>query len=210
MPSIGQAMEYFDLDPMAEDAFFEPKDPPKERITAEDGAFLISLYEQYFPTMQSNAQKYTVDNDSVRDVVQDCAEKLAKHVKMLRKLQPKALGAYISVVIRNTAYSYNRGLQYRDKHVRLTELSDADLPDVAPTPEEALLSGERRAEYYRALDGLDDAERELLLGKYEFELSNEQLADIYGCKPASIRMKLSRARRHAMELLKEIRGDDDE
>ena len=53
------------------------------------------------------------------------------------------------------------------------------------------------------MEKLSEDDQELLWGKYYFELSDAELADLFGCKPASIRMKLSRAKRRAMGVLKE-------
>ena len=56
-----------------------------------------------------------------------------------------------------------------------------------------------------ALRRLAETDRILLEGKYLLEYSDETLAKQLGCRPASVRAKLTRARRRAFQLLK---GED--
>ena len=62
-----------------------------------------------------------------------------------------------------------------------------------------------------ALESLPDNERLLLEQKYFLGSSDEELARFFRCKPGSVRMKLTRARRHMLRILmddKEGKGDD--
>lgn len=62
---------------------------------------------------------------------------------------------------------------------------------------------ERRAEFIEIWDSLPDDTKILLEGKYILGLSDEELATEFDCSPDSIRMKLTRARRLALEKIKE-------
>lgn len=48
-----------------------------------------------------------------------------------------------------------------------------------------------------------EEEKQLLYGKYLMDLSDAELAQMLGCKPSSVRMKLTRARRAFVEKLRE-------
>lgn len=43
----------------------------------------------------------------------------------------------------------------------------------------------------------------VLEGRYFLELSDDELARQFGCKPGSIRVKLTRARRNALKIMLE-------
>lgn len=58
-------------------------------------------------------------------------------------------------------------------------------------------------EFGRAWMALPEETRSLLAGKYLLGLSDAELAEQYGCRPDSIRMKLTRARRQALKILRE-------
>lgn len=60
---------------------------------------------------------------------------------------------------------------------------------------------ERRAQLSRIWSKLPDEHRILLEGRYILGFSDEELAKQLHCKPSSIRMKLTRARRVASQLL---------
>ena len=97
--------------------------------------------------------------------------------------------------------------QSRNKQ-RLADLDDdslevAGLIDDAPLPEEVVLMKESKEEFVRVWETLPENVRELLAGKYILQMDNKELAEEFGCSPDSIRMKLTRARRLAIEKIKE-------
>ena len=57
---------------------------------------------------------------------------------------------------------------------------------------------------------LSEADQLLLSGRYILGLDDRELARLAGCKPGSVRMKLTRARRNALREMKKERCIDDE
>ena len=49
---------------------------------------------------------------------------------------------------------------------------------------------------------MTESDQLLLLGKYTMDMSDTELAQVINCKPSSIRMKLTRARRLFIEKLR--------
>lgn len=64
---------------------------------------------------------------------------------------------------------------------------------------------ERRQELLARFYTMREADQQLLVGKYILHKSDAELAQMFGCKAASIRVKLARARHRAR---KELRGGD--
>ena len=71
-----------------------------------------------------------------------------------------------------------------------------------PTPEEFLIIDESRGEFHEAFNKLSSKDKDVLVGKYVLGLTDKELAEMNGCKPNSIRMVLTRARRRALEEIK--------
>ena len=84
----------------------------------------------------------------------------------------------------------------------LSEQEDGGLP-----VEEQLIRKEWQREFAKIWDELPERERLLLEGKYIFHESDEDIASWMNCKPSSVRMALTRARRKILEEL--IRREHD-
>lgn len=65
------------------------------------------------------------------------------------------------------------------------------------------LEKEKQEELLTAFQEMREEEKQLLYGKYLMDLSDAELAQMLGCKPSSVRMKLTRARRAFVEKLRE-------
>ena len=72
--------------------------------------------------------------------------------------------------------------------------------------EDLLLFKARISQLKEIWHELPEEDQLLLEGKYIWELSDKELAEDHGCKPDSIRMKLTRARRRALQHLSEKEG----
>ena len=65
--------------------------------------------------------------------------------------------------------------------------------DAAPSPEALLLSGGTRRELLAALSGLDERDRSVIACRYLLDLSERETADVLGCRPGTVKSRLSRA-----------------
>lgn len=164
-----------------------------------DREFMLWLYEEFHRLMFSTAKEYSVDIQTQEDVVQESLEKLIKKTALLRTKVRPVQAAYIITTVRNTAIS----LLKKEQAACVLEL-EIDMADpYAPLPEEILLLKDRNARLSAVWSRLPAQDRFLLEGKYFLDSSDEELAACLHCKPSSIRMKLTRARRKALRLLNE-------
>ncbi len=62
---------------------------------------------------------------------------------------------------------------------------------------------ERRQELFAKFQELHETDQQLLFGRYLMDMTDADLAKLLGCKPSSVRMKLTRARRALLEKLRE-------
>lgn len=168
--------------------------------------FYTELYVHYKSIMFKIASKYISDYDSIEDIIQEAMIKLIEKYNLLITFDGCTLRTYVVYTIRNMSISFLRR-QARDKG-RIVQVDEdyfqtAGIYDNAPLPEEAVLMDERKAEFIKVWNGLPEDVRKLLAGKYILQMDNKELAEEFGCSPDSIRMKLTRARRMALEKIKE-------
>ena len=175
----------------------------------DDRAFMNGLYIQYRRLMFSTALRYLSDSQDCEDIVQDSVVSLCKKTQTLRGLPKYALPMYISYTVKHTALNYQRHQVVIKRH--LTELDGAGYEDYESPElslEEIAELNERRAGLFQAWPKLPEQDRELLYRKYVLGQTNEELAEIFQCQKESIRMRLTRARRKAISLMKGVDGND--
>lgn len=172
----------------------------------EDLEFMMNLHDRYHRLVYNKAVQFLADDREIEDLTQDCWEKLVKHIETLKTLEEKALAAYIAKTVRNTAYNYTSYQSVRSRHSVSADVDDIYREDTAPSPEERVLLSEQLENFHKAFSLLSESDQLLLEGKYILRWSDAELAEVFHCKPASIRMKLSRARGRAEVLLQE--GED--
>lgn len=168
--------------------------------------FFVDLYLKYRPIMFKVASKYIDDIDMVEDIIHDVMVKLIEKRDLLITFDGCTLRTYVVYSIRNMSISFIRR-RSREKERATTYDNESyeisNLYDDAPSPEEVVLVKERKSEFVKVWETLPEDVRELLAGKYILQMSNVELAEEFGCSPDSIRMKLTRARRMALERFKE-------
>lgn len=166
--------------------------------------FMIQLFREYERLMFATARRYLPEQSACEDVIQDSLEKLMKKVPLLQSMECRVLAGYIVVTVRNTSFSClrQRG-RARERQCSLEEERVMESPADALSLEEQVGLSERKKRLSALWPRLSREDRMLLEGKYILGYSDEELAVQLECKPASIRMKLTRARRRALQILTE-------
>lgn len=178
--------------------------------TSDDKDFMLALYNEYQRLMYHTARKYCGDVYDCEEVVQEVVLKLINKISLLRTLEEKALAGYVSVAVRNTAITWLRKKSREHKFFVNWPEEANDLPDTELGIEETLILKEKTASMLEIWDLLSEEDRFLLEGRYILQYSDNELAEMIGCKASSLRMKLSRVRRKALKLMIERDGGDDD
>ena len=79
-----------------------------------------------------------------------------------------------------------------------------DVPDDAPTPEEALLSAEEHTRLVYALSQLDASQRQIITLRVVNDLSYAEIAEILDVKEGTVKSRLARARDNLRKKLLQI------
>mgnify|MGYP001638506118 CR=1 FL=1 len=146
---------------------------------------------------------YVSDILTVDDIVQDSIVSLYGKIDILKPMPDKVLAGYIVSTVRNTAINRLRVKEYEKDHIaEFTEENVSGADRYVPM-ETLLILAERRKALLDIWPVLPKETQILLKGKYILGYTDQELACQLKCKPSSIRMKLTRARRAALLLLSE-------
>lgn len=170
----------------------------------DDRAFMQEVYQQNERLMYAIALKYASNTQDCEDIVHDTVEKLCKNIAKIKGLPNSALRAYVVNAVRNTAINFRKHQATINRHIQ--QLSGDDSNSEYDQPESIIERiedlKEKRTSLTKVWMQLTDAEQELLYRKYVLDQTTEELAGIFQCSRDSIRMRLSRARRKSLRLMK--------
>src|SRR5439155_24257775 len=175
-----------------------------ERLRDGDGAALETLMERYTSRVYRVARGITRTDADAEEVVQDVFLTLARKIDSFEGRA--ALGTWIYRVTTNAALIKRRGKRaqlevsleeylptFKEDGHRDGERSYL-LADWSQSPETELLDGEARVVLSRAIEGLPETYRAVLVLRDVEQLSNEEAAEILGESVASIKSRVHRAR----------------
>ena len=160
--------------------------------------YMLRLYRDSKMLMYSTAYKFTKDTDIADDIVQESVLNLIKKVDTLRSMDQYALASYIIATVRNTSINLLRN-QAREIANKAEYNDEVCLPEIPL--DKLMILAETRHSLAKIWQNLSEDDRFLLEGKYILGYTDQELALQQQCKPTSIRMKLTRARRSALTLL---------
>jgi RNA polymerase sigma-70 factor, ECF subfamily len=162
---------------------FRPDDTPRNRESFDD-VVLPHLDAAY-----RLARWLTRNDHDAEDVVQEASLRAFRHFRTYNGGNGRA---WFLQIVRNTFYGWRR------QDVRaVTDLFDEErhtATDAASDPETILLQTDTASAIERAMNGLPDRSRELLVLRELEGLSYRELADVIGIPIGTVMSGLSRAR----------------
>ena len=183
---------------------YERSGEPNMSKKKEKPCFMEDIYRKHERLMYYIAGKYSEVSVQREDVVQTAVLSLLKNEATLQRLPPYAQINYIAAAVRNTAINtIKRDQKEAARCIPLDDLTEDFSQAHIPGAEVRYLEKEKQEELLTAFQEIREEERQLLYGKYLMDLSDTELAQMLGCKPSSVRMKLTRARRAFVEKLRE-------
>lgn len=171
-----------------------------------DEEFMVHLYTKYENLLFYTAQKYISERGSVEDVVQESLVKLHEKIRTIKPMPEIVLASYIRSTVRNTAINILKSAGYEEDRQISTE-NIIDVMDEHALSLDTLMQISRYRELLSKIwPELSKEEQFLLEGKYILGYSDRELSTELCCQPSSVRMKLTRARRHALSILASREG----
>jgi RNA polymerase sigma factor (sigma-70 family) len=124
------------------------------------------------------------------EVVQDAFVKAHRALGRFREDAP--FRPWLLAIVANEARNKRRSAGRRARfELRLAE--ERPSGGAAPSPEAALLAQERRAQLLGAIDTLREEHRQVVACRYLLGLSEAETAAALGCRPGTVKSRLSRA-----------------
>ena len=169
--------------------------------TFSDMDFILWLYQEFKPLMFATAQKYLEHLPDQEDIVQTSLVKLMEKVTILQDKERGALCSYVVYTVKNTALNYLKHQNVINAHSYSLDDSFLEIPSDSLPLDELVQLIDRKRQLSGIWNRLPEEDRVLLESKYILGRSNQQLSGEFHCKATSIRMKLTRARRKALQFI---------
>ncbi len=148
---------------------------------ADDG--VQALYEQTAVTLIRLAYVILSDHQCAEDVVQDAF--LALYRRWGQLADPSRAEFYLRASVVNGCRSVLRSQRVRSRYVlHERPAASADIP---------VLDADERGEVDRAVDRLPQRQREVLVLRYYMDLADEEIAQVMGVRPGTVRATVHRA-----------------
>lgn len=178
----------------------------RQVLAGETNAF-SELVERYQTKVYSLALRMCGSEDDAFDLAQEAFLRAWQSLESYRA--DAAFPSWLYRLTSNVCIDYLRKKK-RSKIISLTfeddegEQAQTELPDPAPTPEQALLQKEERALLTEAMNALPVEARQILTLRAINGLSYEQIAEVMGLPEGTVKSRLSRARDQLRKKLLQI------
>ena len=161
-------------------------------------AELVRMHEQI---AYRTAHLITRDAADAQEAAQDA---FVKAYGALWRFRPGApFRPWLLRIVGNEAHNRRRAAGRRAGLAQRVA-DDRTSGGAAPSPEAAVLTSERRQAVLAAVDRLSEPHRLVIACRYLLELSEQETAAALGCRPGTVKSRLSRA---LAQLRREV-GDD--
>jgi RNA polymerase sigma-70 factor (ECF subfamily) len=153
-----------------------------------EGVNREALYHHYLPRILNYIRLRTDGEAVAQDLTAEVFERAVQKQHTLR--QPKAFGAWLFAIARNTVAGYYRK---KDPSISLELVAEQSAPDLSP--EEVVLRREELALLLEALATLSEREQEIIRLKFAGGLGNQEIAKVLGLRAGHVAVLLYRALR---------------
>ncbi len=176
-------------------------------ISEREKDYFEQFYLKYKKFMYFTARKYAQEDCVCEDIVQECVIRLLNHVQTLLELEETQQCKYIAMTVRTVFLDMEKAKQ----NAQLVSVDERILEEILQAESEDQESDTNltcQMEVERLRKNMKARDWVLLEGKYILGYSQEELGEMVGVAPASIRMLLCRAKEQARKILWQIRRED--
>jgi RNA polymerase sigma-70 factor (ECF subfamily) len=189
--------------PVAGPALMLDLDTLLERCRQGDDLAWEAMVRRYQGRVYAVAYHYLRDREEARDTAQEVFIKIYRGLGSVR--EGERFLPWMLRLARNCCIDRLRRLKVRTPPAEVEIERAPQIAAAEATPEEATLAEARRGLLYRALDGLGDKSREMILLRDIQELKLEEIAELLSLPLGTVKSRSHRAR---LELARVVRGLD--
>lgn len=168
-------------------------------MPADDRTRLEALYNRYRTRMFSVAYSVLGNRQDAEDAVQTAFVKLAANLSSVREEDSAETGAFLSVIVKNTALDI---LRKRKKYIDIRELEA--LPDESGTTVESMAEEIDLKALTACVRRLPSPYYEVLFLHYVRDLTAKRTAALLGRRTATVKQQLVRGKRMLLKLMQEV------
>lgn len=168
----------------------------------DDHDIILEYFQKNKLRLYAEARKYFSTQEDVEDVVYESLVRIMDHMEKFRSLLPHERLQYGRAIIRNLSYTCLK----RRSHFTIEPFEDVDMYlaiEESQLPDNIVFQRIQLEKIRAIWAEIPVEERMLLEQKYILDWSDRDLAVTLGIKPQSVRMRLTRAKRTIIQLLKE-------
>ncbi|HAQ41181.1 MAG TPA: sigma-70 family RNA polymerase sigma factor [Clostridiales bacterium] len=171
----------------------------------DDRAFMLDLYKNYYNLVRKTIYGITHNMEDIEDLIDDVFVKLIEKITIVRTLDCYKISSYIVYTARSISINYIKHKQVERKYMYFDESIETreDILSYGDQVEKRILRQEEVELLSAAITKFPQAQKDLLYFKYILEMSDKEIAEIFGISPDSVRQYLTRARRNAKKLVGE-------
>ena len=174
-----------------------------DRCRQGDDLAWEALVRRYQGRVYAVAYHYMRDREEARDVAQEIFVKVYRGLGKMR--EGDRFLPWLLRLARNCCIDRLRRLKVRTPAAEVPVEEAPQIVATGPTPEDASLEGARRGLLYRAIAGLGEKSREMILLREIQQLKLEEIAEMLGLPIGTVKSRSHRAR---LELAKAVRVMD--
>lgn len=175
---------------------------PPEGGWLESGERFEAVVLPHLDAAYTLARYLTRNAQDAEDVVQEACLRALKYFDSFRGDEGTSARAWLLTIVRNTAFSAGRRQSPDSAALEFDERQHSSA--VADEhPEAAVLRGDAKQTLARALDRLAPEFREVIVLRELEGLSYKEISDVAGVPVGTVMSRLSRARGHLREALRE-------
>lgn len=166
----------------------------------DDRAFLEELFNVHSSRMYRAAMKILENKQDAEDAVQDTFIKIYGNIDKFRVISGDELILLIIIYTRNTARDILRRRNTALRHTVSDNLSEDkeaavyDIPDNSSDPLEIVISRESIRETAKMIDELPEAQRDVIILRYRFEMSEREISAALGISETAVSSRILRAK----------------
>jgi RNA polymerase sigma-70 factor (ECF subfamily) len=172
----------------------ESRPPDESTLVARARRGEAAAYEELVRMHQAIAFRVALvnagDRADAEEAVQDGFVKAYRALGRFRDGAP--FRPWLLKIVANEARNRRRSAGRR-AGLTLRVAGTAASGDAAPSPEAAVLTGERREELLDAIARLDDRDRDILVHRFLLELDEQETAEALGIRRGTVKSRTSRA-----------------
>jgi RNA polymerase sigma factor (sigma-70 family) len=169
-----------------------------EQARAGDVDAYEKLVQRYQRLAYRAAYVITRSSADAEDVTQ---EAFVKAYYALARFRPDApFKPWLMRIVANEALNRRRATGRQENlALRVAEVSPSG--DAAPSPEVAAIHSETQQQVLGAMNELGEKDRLIIALRYFFDMSQTEMAEVLGCRPGTVKSRLSRALTRLKEVL---------